>query len=86
MFRQWRVLLIQVLMAPLLPCFMWAHLRTQTLREERLRKQGGRKPVGCQEVVQCLEKQGNHTYAANSPDAISTNHILRNVITRLCSQ
>lgn len=83
MFRQWRVLLIQVLMAPLLPCFMWGPFTHPDIARRAFEKaKEGEKPVGCQEVVQCISRnKETYIYAANSPDAISTNHILRNVIT-----
>lgn len=83
MLRRLRALLIQVLMMPLMPCFMWGPFVHPDIARRAFEKaQSSKDSVGCAEILNCISRnKETYIYAANSPDAISTNHVLRNVIT-----
>lgn len=83
MLRRWRTLLIRLLLMPVMPCFMWGPFaHSDTARRAFEKAQDTEDPAGCPEIMECISKNKEaYIYAANSPDAISTNHVLRNVIT-----
>lgn len=83
MRRKVRSIVTFVLMLPIMPCFMWGpvtHPFIAFQAYEKAKKNRG-KTVN-QDIMDAIERNKDvYIYASNSPDAISTNHVLFNIVT-----
>lgn len=80
--RRLRSFLIRCLLLPVMPSFMWGpvthpYIAYQAYRKAREDRSGSVNPV----IMEAIDRhKDTYIYAANSPDAISTNHVLFNII------
>jgi len=82
MWRKLRLLLVRSLLLPIMPCFMWGPVTHPyiALKAFEKAKKNTSIPVN-QTIIDAIEHHEDaYIYAANSPDAISTNHVLFNII------
>ena len=77
-----RWLAVRCLLLPVMPCFMWGpvthpYIAYQAFRKAKDERGGSANP----EIMEAIEHHTDtYIYAANSPDAISTNNVLFNII------
>lgn len=77
-----RNLLVRILLLPIMPCFMWGPFTHPYISIKALEK-AKRDPnsVGCKDVLESIESNKDiFVYASNAPDAISTFHVLKNMM------
>jgi hypothetical protein len=83
MWRKLRSLVTFVLMLPIMPCFMWGPVTHPFIAYQAYEK--AKKDLGKTanpDIMDAIEgHKETYVYASNSPDAISTNHILFNIVT-----
>lgn len=77
-----RSLLTRILLLPVMPCFMWGPVTHPYIAYQAYRRvKENPDLVRCPEILTAIDRnKDTYIYAANSPDAISTNHVLYNVI------
>lgn len=78
-----RRMVVRILLFPIIPCLQWGpftHPHVNRLVLEKCDKT--KSELGCPEVFDAVfAHKETYIYGGNSPDAISTNHVLRNRIT-----
>lgn len=77
-----RSLLIRCLLLPVMPCFMWGPVTHPYIAYQAYRKAKEERGGSVNsEIMEAIDRnKDTYIYAANSPDAISTNHVLFNII------
>jgi len=83
MWRRLRSIVTFMLMLPIMPCFMWGpvtHPFIAFQAYEKAKKSRGN--AANQDIMDAIGRNKDvYIYASNSPDAISTNHVLFNIVT-----
>lgn len=81
-----RSLLIRCLLLPIMPCFMWGpvthpYIAYQAYQKAIARAKEDPSRSANPQIMEAIDRhKDTYIYAANSPDAISTNHVLFNII------
>lgn len=77
-----RRVIVQALLLPAMPCFMWGPFTHPYIGRRALKKaEQDPDSVGCKALIDAIKRnEYTYTFATNSPDAIATNHVLRNVV------
>ncbi|MGI6102294.1 MAG: zinc dependent phospholipase C family protein [Bacillota bacterium] len=75
-------ILTRILLLPIMPCFMWGPVTHPYIAYEAYRKvKENPRLASNPEIMTAIDHhKETYIYAANSPDAIATNHVLFNII------